>query len=640
MKSKPVILVVDDQPQDIELLETYLAPQGYEIVKAASGEEALKIIAGNQIDLVLLDVVMPGMSGIEVLKKLRAGEKTRFIPVVMNTSFREAENRVKAIGKGCDDFISKPFNKQELLVRVESLLRIKFLHGEVDEARAESIINTVREPLIALDQDLRVVTVSRSFYEIFKVKPEETVGQLIYDLGNKQWDIPKLRELLETILPQKATFDNYEVEHDFATIGRRIMLLNARQIQRGLGKERIILLAIEDITERREIEDRQLKHGAEKQVRSEEQIYILTKAIESTADGVFIIDALKQDFPVIYANQSLRNMTGYVTMETIGNSKYLVYGADSDNRIIDELKHTIRQGEIFHGEMFNFQKDGKKYCNLLRIAPVYDAPGNITHYIGIQTDVTLMREKEFEINEQREEILHVTRVGKLAEFVSSLAHEINQPLTAILSYAQAAQRMIAGRDPELKDILSYIIDDGQRAANVIQRLRMPLKKINSEMKPLDINTLINETMVLVASDAVVRNVFLKLEMESDLPLLNGDPIQLQQVLLNLISNSFDAIGSKRGSREVSICTSRKDNDTIMVAVKDSGGGIPADNMPKLFTHFFTSKPDGLGMGLCISRSIIESHGGRLNVENDPDRSATFYFTIPVHTCLPSGNRTI
>ena len=120
---------------------------------------------------------------------------------------------------------------------------------------AESIINTIREPLIVLDQDLRVLSVSRSFYEVFKVKPEETVGQLIYDLGNKQWDIPKLRELLETILPHKATFDNYQVEHDFATIGRRIMLLNARQIHRVLGKERIILLAIEDITERREIEN-------------------------------------------------------------------------------------------------------------------------------------------------------------------------------------------------------------------------------------------------------------------------------------------------------------------------------------------------------------------------------------------------
>jgi PAS domain S-box-containing protein len=132
---------------------------------------------------------------------------------------------------------------------------VEITKGETAQEFAESIIDTVREPLIALDQDLRVVTASRSFYEFFKVKPEETVGQLIYELGNKQWNIPKLRELLETILPQKAAFDNYEVEHKFATIGRRIMLLNARQIQRVLGKERIILLAIEDITERKKTEE-------------------------------------------------------------------------------------------------------------------------------------------------------------------------------------------------------------------------------------------------------------------------------------------------------------------------------------------------------------------------------------------------
>ena len=130
---------------------------------------------------------------------------------------------------------------------------IKQSEDEVSEY-AESVINTVREPLIVLDQNLRVVTASRSFYEVFKVNPEETMGQLIYDLGNKQWDIPKLRELLETILPEKTTFDNYEVEHDFTDIGRRIMLLNARQIERASGKERIILLAIDDITEKKKLE--------------------------------------------------------------------------------------------------------------------------------------------------------------------------------------------------------------------------------------------------------------------------------------------------------------------------------------------------------------------------------------------------
>ena len=258
MKDKPVILVVDDQFQNIELLEAYLVPQGYEIVKASSGQEALEKLVRNQIDLILLDVIMPGMSGLEVLEKLRADKKSRVIPVVIVTVLKKTEDKVLAIEAGCDDFISQPFDRYELLARIKSLLRIRSLHDEVDEAReyAESIINTVREPLIALDQDLRVVSVSRSFYEFFKVKPEETVGQLIYDLGNKQWNIPKLRDLLETILIEKTTFDNYEVEHNFPDLGKRTMLLNARQIQRVRGKERIILLAIEDITERKELEEK------------------------------------------------------------------------------------------------------------------------------------------------------------------------------------------------------------------------------------------------------------------------------------------------------------------------------------------------------------------------------------------------
>ena len=244
---------------------------------------------------------------------------------------------------------------------------------------------------------------------------------------------------------------------------------------------------------------------------------------------------------------------------------------------------------------------------------------------------TLIHKKDLEIIKQREELLHVTRVGKLAEFVSSLAHEISQPLTAILSYAQAAQRMLAGREPELQKILSYIINDDHRASEVIQRLRSLLKKGKPETKPLDINAIINETVMLIATDAAVRSAVLKIELENNLPLVRGDRIQLQQVLLNLISNSFDALESSRGEREILIRTSRKDTNTIMIAVKDSGCGIPARNMPKLFTHFFTSKPDGLGMGLSISRSIVESHGGRLDVKNNPDRGAAFYFTIPIGT---------
>jgi PAS domain S-box-containing protein len=170
---------------------------------------------------------------------------------------------------------------------------------------AESVINTVREPLISLDQDLRVVTVSRSFYEFFKVKPEETVGQLIYDLGNKQWDIPQLRELLETILPEKTSFDNYEVEHDFTTIGRRTMLLNARQIKQAWGKERIILLAIEDITEHKRLENL-LK----------ESEYRYRRVFETASDGIVLLE--KNEGHIVHANPALEKMLGFSEAEYIG----------------------------------------------------------------------------------------------------------------------------------------------------------------------------------------------------------------------------------------------------------------------------------------------------------------------------------
>jgi len=149
------------------------------------------------------------------------------------------------------------------------------------------------------------------------------------------------------------------------------------------------------------------------------------------------------------------------------------------------------------------------------------------------------------------------------------------------------------------------------------------------MKPIDINAVINETSLLITTDLKVRNNVLKTELDSNLPLVHGDRIQLQQVLLNLISNSFDAMEKNQGLREIMIRTSRKDPETILVSVRDSGCGISEQNLPKLFEHFFTSKPDGLGMGLSISRSIVEAHGGHLDVENNPDLGATFYFTLPV-----------
>ena len=230
---------------------------------------------------------------------------------------------------------------------------------------AENIINTVREPLVVLDQDLRVVTASRSFYEFFKVKSEETVGQLIYNLGDNQWDIPKLRELLENILPRKTTFDNYEVEHEFATIGRRIMLLNARQIQRVSGKERIILLAIEDITERKRLEDILTK--------SEE---LFRGVFRTASDGIVLLE--KREGKITHINPAAEKMLGSFSKESIGKKLQdigFMLDMDDFQTIMQNLNKsgiinytdvsvTTKSGQNMHTDVYLVDKTIAVQCNI------------------------------------------------------------------------------------------------------------------------------------------------------------------------------------------------------------------------------------------------------------------------------------
>ena len=230
---------------------------------------------------------------------------------------------------------------------------------------AESIIDTIREPLIILDHDLRIVTASRSFYEFFKVKPEETEGQLIYELSNKQWDIPKLRKLLETILPQNTTFENYEIEHDFVSIGKRIMLLNARQIHRVLGKERIILLAIEDITKHKRLENI---------LKESEELY--RDVFNNASDGIVLLE--KREGKIIHINPSAENMLGYSTKECIGNKLQdigFMSGVDDFQTIMQKLNEngivnynnvplTTKSGQYLYTDIYLVNKTKAVQCNI------------------------------------------------------------------------------------------------------------------------------------------------------------------------------------------------------------------------------------------------------------------------------------
>jgi two-component system sensor kinase FixL len=238
----------------------------------------------------------------------------------------------------------------------------------------------------------------------------------------------------------------------------------------------------------------------------------------------------------------------------------------------------------------------------------------------------------YELLRNQRDLAHLTRVSTMGELAGSLAHELNQPLTAILSNVQAAQRFMA-TDPidvaEVREILNDIVQDDYRASEVIRRIRAVVRKGDMEFASVDLATVIRDVALLLRSDAIMRETRVALEICDDLPAVYGDNVQLQQVTLNLLLNALDAMShvSPR-ERVVSIALTAEGDDMVRIAVRDCGHGLMAGKLDTVFKSFYTSKPNGLGLGLSISRSIVELHGGRLWAENNTGRGATFFVTLP------------
>jgi PAS domain S-box-containing protein len=252
--------------------------------------------------------------------------------------------------------------------------------------------------------------------------------------------------------------------------------------------------------------------------------------------------------------------------------------------------------------------------------------------IGVSRDITPRKLAEAEALQHREELGHLSRVAAMGELAASIAHELNQPLSGITSNASAGQRFIDRGDVdlgELRDLLGDIITDGRRAGAVIRGIQSMVKKGAPTRQRVNLNDLVMNVARIINPNAMLQSCKVETLLEPDLPAIEADPIQLQQVLLNLVINSFDAMRDMPLSRrKVVIATERNAEDAIRASVRDYGVGISEETRDRLFDHFFTTKAQGLGMGLAIVRSIVESHGGTIAAENVEGGGARFYFALP------------
>jgi PAS domain S-box-containing protein len=394
---------------------------------------------------------------------------------------------------------------------------------------------------------------------------------------------------------------------------------NAKAVRR-LDNQLIVLIACEDITERKE---------AENALRQSEMYLAEAQRLSRTGSFGWRVSSGE----IIWSEETFR-MFGYDKAPSIKHATvFQRVHPDDRARVEQTIDRASRDGKDFaHGYRLLMPDGSVKHVHATAHA-VTDASGEI-EFVGAVTDVTSHRRAEAELHEAQANLAHVTRVTALGELAASIAHEVNQPLAAVVTNAAACLRWLDREPANLKEArgtLQSIIKDGNRAGEVIQRVRALANKTADQKAPLDVNEVVNEVISLAQRELSSHRVALRLELAPALPLILADRIQLQQVILNLVINAIEAMQPvKDRPRELVIRTRQDEASQVLVTVSDCGVGVAAENADRLFDAFFTTKSSGMGMGLSICRSIVDAHGGRLSATGHVGPGATFQFTLPLH----------
>ena len=495
----------------------------------------------------------------------------------------------------------------------------------------EDIVETIREPLLVLDSGLRVLLANRSFITSFKVTREETLGNFIYDLGSQQWDIPKLRELLETILPQQTSFDNYEVEHDFATIGKRIMLLNARQIDRVMGKERIILLAIEDITERK-LAETEIQGAME----------YAENIVETVREPLLVLNS---ELKILTANHSFYDTFKVKPEETIGNFIY-----DLGNRQWDIPKLRVLFEEILpHDTVFNgyevehnFLKIGRKII-LLNARQIFRK--NISSHIILLAMEDITERKLAETEKARLEVLNrqLQKAESLGRMAGAIAHHFNNQLHVVMGNLEMAMNGLSPGENPVENLVGAM--QAARKASDVSRLMLTyLGQTPGKHEYIDLSEACRRSLPLIQA-AAPKGTQLKADFPASGPVIRANASQILQILTNLVTNAWESADENRRSIGLTVKTVYQsdilslkrfpvdwqplDPAYACLEVADAGCGITEKDFEKIFDPFFSTKFTGRGLGLPVVLGIVRAHHGAVTVESEPDRGSIFRVFFPV-----------
>ena len=493
----------------------------------------------------------------------------------------------------------------------------------------KAILNTVAEPLVVLDAELRIQSGNRAFYALFQVSRDGTHGSALHEFGDGALALEPIRGQLKRMIVGDDAFQPAEVEVS-TTKGHRTLLLDAHQLSFPGHAEQRVLLTFQDITEHKLAQ-------AAKDLRSEEELRrseaFLAEGQRLSLTGSFSWKPATDE--ITWSEELYRiyelEVGVPVTVDLIRTRVH-----PEDMSLIEKMKMVDQAEE--RGDEFEWQyrllmpDQSIKYLHAVARA-TRDGDGELEYIAAVQDD-TASRLTDEALANARSELSKVARVASLGVLTASIAHEVNQPLSGIITNAGTCVRMLDANPPNLegaRETARRIIRDGNRASDVITRLRALFSNDELTLEVLDLNEITREVVALSVSELQRQRVTIRSEFAKDLPAITGDRIQLQQVILNLVRNASEAMAEVQGRpRLVVIQTMRDGADRVRVSVRDAGVGVDPDSVNRLLDAFYTTKSDGMGIGLSVSRSIVERHDGRLWAEPNDGPGATFSFSIPTH----------
>ena len=457
--------------------------------------------------------------------------------------------------------------------------------------------------------------ISEGIREIYRLSPEELredaakVFALLHPEDAKEvWS--STQQSAQNLSPWKQ---EYRVQFDDGTIN---WLLGNSMPEQEVDGSILWHGFVTDISERKQSEDKlRLSHAALKEI----------------SQGVLIT---REDQSILWVNEAFESITGYSQAEILEQNCRFILGPLTDPQTVIEICKALKNLIPFMGEILNYRKNGTPFWNELTILPVLDAEGRLLNFISTTMDISERKFREQKDREHLNQLAHVTRLGLMGEMASGIAHEVNQPLTAIATYAQASLNLMKAECPDLTKLAEVIYKTQQqalRAGQIIRRMREFVKSNTKQVSAADLNELIQEAVSLCLPELKLGNIALSLELQGSLPFVNVDTLQIQQVIINLIRNSADALDSCPDNQhsEISIHSLLTLNEGVEVRVKDNGPGIAEDQQQKILMPFYTTKAEGMGMGLSICNSIIEAHHGKLRFNSQAGKGTTFYFTLPI-----------